>query len=510
MLFKLRLFLKDRPGSLAELSSLVAENQGNISFFHYDRSVDCSRVVVEVWFSKRGELDSLMTALKARNCCLSEADGNRDEVSITTLENVLEIKVRLVHKPGSLAAFARLLREHCANVIYMLYDEYMDPESADIALATENAEEIDRLLVAINQKDYHYKVVYRGSDQEAADHVIGLNLIEKFFFSLRKLLSDKDIQELRTVVRSSKELYAGLVGFYSEVGNNLDMGEVFGNVLALASMSVSKSGSNFYVRELPTIEIDNNIQLFTFRLPTGGNIFVFRHDDELTMFDSGYGLYYENIKALLRERSLDPALIRRIFVSHPDADHIGASGYFVEEFGAEVLMHPASRGVMANENRAHGIDGRLSELNKCFTRLVNEFTRCKYPEKAAFFSTSPIETVGDFDVIDVFSVGKLTFQVLESHGGHVPGQVFFLGSEHGLLFTSDYLINVGSLGMEDRDNLSVPRYLMTSTNTNSRVFREESESLRNLGLRLDADMKSRGKFAIVFPGHGDYYRVDAT
>lgn len=508
LLVKFRVFLADRPGSLAGLSNLITESRGNISFFHYDRSVQRNRVVIESQFSDRTELESLLQALRDKNYDFEEIDDQRDELQITTLESVLEIKVRLINRPGSLAAFASLLKEYRANVTYMLYDENIDAESADIALATESTVEIDRLLSAINSKGYQYKVVYRGTGQEEVEHVIGLNLVEKFFLNLKKLLSDRDLEELRTVVRSSQELCDDLISFYSEVGNHLERGDVFANVLALASMSISKVGGSFYARELPTLRFNNNIQLFTFRLPTGANIFVFQHDDELTMFDAAYGLYYEDIKALLRKKSLNPARLKRIFVSHPDADHIGAAGYFAQEFGTEVFLHPGGQGVIENENRAYGTDSRLLELNKRFTRLVSKFTKCKYPEKISFFSISRTGAMGDFNVIDAFPVGSLKFQVLESHGGHTPGQVFFLNKDHGLLFTSDYLISIDSLSTEDRDNLSVPRYLMTSTNSNSRVFRKEGEALRNLALGLDAELKHRDKFALIFAGHGDYYRAD--
>ncbi|MDH4232783.1 MAG: hypothetical protein OEW04_12235, partial [Nitrospirota bacterium] len=66
LLLKFRVFLRDRPGSLAAFSSLIADCGGNISFFHYDRSVDSSRVVVEVLMNGQHDLDALLIALKAK------------------------------------------------------------------------------------------------------------------------------------------------------------------------------------------------------------------------------------------------------------------------------------------------------------------------------------------------------------------------------------------------------------------------------------------------------------
>ena len=503
-LVKFEAFLEDKPGSLADFSSLIAKTGGNIGLFHYNRSIDCNRVVAEAQFKKRNTLQRFLGLLKGRD--YSSHKKERDEIEITTPESILEIRVRLVNKPGSLASFALLLREHQANVIYMFYNEGIDPEAADIALATRDPGEVNNLLSVINSEGYHYKVVYRGSDIEEVERIIGLNLVEKFFMRLQKLVNNQGVQELMTIVESSKKLSADLVCFYSEVGNHLETADIFESILTFASTSITKVGSNFHIRELPTLQFNENIQLFTFRPPTGGNIFVFQHGGEVTMFEAGYGLYYEDIKSLLERKGIDPGRVERIFISHNDADHIGTAGYFVEEFGTKVFMHPDGKGIIDNENRAYGANTKLSKLNKHFTMLVGKFTKCKYPEKLSFFSTSTIGRIGAFNVVDTFTIGSLEFQVLESHGGHIPGQVFFLNREHGLFFTSDYLINIDSLLAEEREYMKLPRYLMTSTNTNSDIFKEETMSLVDVISLLDKEIRSRGKSVLIFPGHGDYYR----
>ncbi|MBE0478176.1 MBL fold metallo-hydrolase, partial [Candidatus Aerophobetes bacterium] len=396
------------------------------------------------------------------------------------------------------------LKEYRANVIYMLYNEDIDSESANIALATENPDEVNTLLSVINNRGYNYKVVYRGSDTEEVERIIGLKLVEKFFLRLRKLVSDRDVKQLMAIVDSSRKLYSELVNFYSEVGNHPEKGDVFSNVLAFASTSIVRLGKNFKAKQLTPLQF-NTTRILTFCLPTGGNIFVFQHDDEFTMFDAGYGLYYEDFKSLLVSKRINPSRVKRIFVSHADADHIGCAGYFSEEFGAQVFIHPDCKGVMDKENRGYGANTQLSRLNKHFTMLVNRFTQCKYPKNMNFFPTEPLSKIGVFNIIHTFRVGSLKFEVLESQGGHVPGQVFFLNREHGLIFTSDYLINVESLSDEEREYLKLPRYLMTSTNTNSQLFREESKHLIEVIFSLNKKLKEKKSSVIIFPGHGNYY-----
>jgi glyoxylase-like metal-dependent hydrolase (beta-lactamase superfamily II) len=470
-LVKFQVFLRDRPGSLASFSSLIA-------------SLEKGRYVLE----------KTKTAL--------------DSVDITTIENVLEIKVKLANKPGSLASFSRLLRKYQANVLYMLYDEGIDADSADVAMATKNPAEIDRLLDGINKEGYLYRVLYRGAGEKEIEHIIGLKLVEKFFLRLRGLLKGKAAVEVKALVDSSQELQADLVKFYSEAGNHLDEADVFEKVLTLASLSRSRTGRKFSSSEMPAIRLGPDTTLLGFRLPTTENIYVFVHGGELTMVDSGFGIYYEDIKTLLEEKSLDPSAVRRIFVTHPDADHAGSSGHFQAEFGADVYMHPAGKEVIAHDNRAYGIGGKLAGMNRYYTRLVNKFTDCRFAEHIRWFETQPMDKAGGFVVIDSFFIGDLQCEVLQSRGGHVPGHVFFLNRGHGLLFSSDYLINVGSLSREDKNHLGLYKYLLISPNGNDLVFKEETAALKELVISLDQDLKQKGRNALVLPGHGDYYRAE--
>jgi len=508
LIAKFSVFLQDRPGSLADFASLIAVCKGNISFFHYDRSVHSNRVVTEVQMSKQDDLMNLLRSLKENQYMFEETPLVKDDVQITSLENVLEIKVRLKNEPGTLAGFANLLKTHEANVIYMLYDEDIDPESAKIAMATRDLGEIDRLLDAINRAGYYYRVLYRGTDEKEVENIIGLKLVEKFFLKLRRLLPDKEFDEIRLIVDSSQELYADLVHFYEEAGNYLEAGDVFEKILTLASKARTRVAERFTAVEMPPIQINEQVRLYSFRLPTTENLYIFHHDDEMTMIDAGYGVYYEDIKALLKRKSLDPSKVRRIFLTHPDADHAGTAGYFAGEFGTQVFMHPACKEVIEHNNRAYGLSGRLSNLNKYYTRLINKFTECRFPEKTDYFQISDIGNEGTFKITDTLTIGNLTFEVLESLGGHIPGHVFFLNKDYGLIFTSDFLINVQSLSSEDRDILSVYRYLLTNPNSDSQVYKRESDSLRDIIIAIDAALKQSGRHAIIFPGHGDYYRAD--
>lgn len=77
----------------------------------------------------------------------------------------------------------------------------------------------------------------------------------------------------------------------------------------------------------------------------------------------------------------------------------------------------------------------------------------------------------------------------------------------GLFFTGDYLLYVPSLSEEEKSFLNIPKLLMTSTNVNSKIFREEMELLKNLAQKIDSYLSEKGKGLLILPGHGDYYPI---
>jgi len=507
-LAKIVIFIPDRPGSLAELAAAFARHDANIILFHYNRSEHQNRVLLEVVSESMESLRTACADAVANSSDPSEAGSSGLDLGLLDTGNILRIEVHLEHKPGALGAFAALLKEHDANVINMEYNEDASASSALFSIVTKTTSEIDSLLRNMNSRGFHYSLLYKGSDSQEVEHIIGLNLAERFFFKLKKLLNTADIERMKKLFSSSRLLSDTLVQFNNEAGRDLEAGNIFTNVLAFASASIMKSGEKFSYTALPVIE-RSGIKVHAFRLPTGGNVFILEGRDELVMIDGGYGLYYEKTKEMLRSRGLDPSRIKRIYISHADADHAGMAGLFADEFGCMVWMHPEAEGIIRNHNRAWGSATPYIDLNRCFTVLVDEFTRASFPGEWNAFKVSGKENAGGFGVVDEFSLDGRSFSVLMSLGGHLKGQVFFLSIEAGIFFTADYLLNIDSLPAEEREVLSFPKFMMISTNVDSAVFRQEMDMLKKLALDCDAELRSRGSSLIIAPGHGDYYEASA-
>lgn len=501
LICKTRLFVPDKPGSLANLANAFGRRGINITYFYYNRSEHPNRVLVDGRHKDIGTLRDLEEALNQEGYFI---ESHEEDLQITNLNNIIKISAYLENRPGTLADLAELLKIYEANVIYMIYNEAASENKAQIAFYVKDREQVRNLLHRMNSEGYQYSVEYSGSDEEITNRVIGLNLIEKFYLRLSRILEPSEIEDIRKVIDSSKSISETLIKFNKEAGKNFEEAEVFEKLLAFAISSRTKVGEHFSYIKLPTLAF-GELLLHTFKPPTGGNVYIFEYDGHYTMIDGTYGIYYEDLKKMLRENGIEPSKIERIYISHADADHAGVSGYFEEEFGTEVFMHRKSFQVILNENRSFGVDTSLSQLNENFTLLVNAFTKSKYPKNPKFFEGFTKESLGEFPIIDKFSIGDGVFKVIESLGGHIPGQVFFLSEEYGLLFTADYLLNLKTLKDEEKKLLSIPKFLMTSTNVDSRLFRKEMKELTAISIRLNSSLKDRARGLLIFPGHGDYY-----
>jgi glyoxylase-like metal-dependent hydrolase (beta-lactamase superfamily II) len=500
---KIHIFLADRPGSLAELASIFSQYAINIVFFHYNRTEHPNRVLLEVESDSADALNLVRKEL-TRLALFTPDSADRFELGVIDTRNILKIEVQLEHRPGTLGRFALLLAKHNANVIHMYYHEEVSETSAHVSIVTNDPQEIDQILKEMNDKGYYYSTVYRGAGHRHIEDVIGLNLAERFFFSLQKILHTDDIAQLKKLVASSKLLTDSLVNFSREAGKYFGEGNIITSVLAFASASLSKTGVHFSCRRLPPIN-RGGVTCHIFRLPSGGNLSLLEGEEGLLMIDSGYGLYYNDVKQLFHENGFAPSQIKGIYLTHADADHAGLSGYFSREFGIPVHLHSAAKGIIEHENRAWGSDTPLLTLNHYFTVLVNEFTRSGFPDTWTAFGNTVTRPGSIFRAIDSFHFSGHTYYVIESLGGHVPGQVFFFSDDSGLIFTADYLLLVESLSPEERELLSYPKFFMQSTNVNSQVFRREMEMLSEFILSFSERIAPQGHEVIVVPGHGDYY-----
>jgi glyoxylase-like metal-dependent hydrolase (beta-lactamase superfamily II) len=266
--------------------------------------------------------------------------------------------------------------------------------------------------------------------------------------------------------------------------------EVFANILLTGRTIKQTTGKQFYT-DVQRIELAKEMELFCFQLPCGGNIFLFNTPEERIMIDTGFGIYHQDVLNMLHHYGLgSQKKLKRIFITHADADYAGASGYF----NAPTFMHQGTKAVLEKANRAYGSSVEDSILEAVYTKLINLFSRFNPPKEINLFHNNVLGFRDILPVIERFKTGKLDFEVLKGLDGHLCGQVFFFCPGHGLLFTGDGLINFDSLTEERKRFSTLAKVLMTSVNVDSVKAQREREALLAIASEIDD--------CLICGGHG--------
>lgn len=267
----------------------------------------------------------------------------------------------------------------------------------------------------------------------------------------------------------------------------------------------ANTGKNF-TSDYQKIQLTANITFYSFQLPGGGNLNIFdAGEDGKMVLDTGYGCFFNDCDKMLEKVGVDGFFDTRVVIcTHADADHCGAAGYFK----MMPLMHPTCKAILDAGTRNYGSVNNLDLLEKFYTTSINTMSRMNVPDKVIECGTEPIGMRGIFPIIEKISFAGMEFEVWESLGGHIAGQLLLFEPNLGMLFTSDAFINFATLSKERADYCSIADSMIGSVNVDSEIARTERKELTRLAVELDAELKKNGKYLLICCGHGAVSKID--
>ncbi|HJJ61012.1 MAG TPA: MBL fold metallo-hydrolase [Methanocorpusculum sp.] len=267
----------------------------------------------------------------------------------------------------------------------------------------------------------------------------------------------------------------------------------------------ANTGKNF-TSDYQKIPLTSNITFYSFQLPGGGNLNIFgAGEDGKMVLDTGYGCFFNDCDKMLEKVGVDGFFDTRVVIcTHADADHCGAAGYFK----MMPLMHPTCKAILDAGTRNYGSVNNLDLLEKFYTTSINTMSRMNVPDKVIECGTEPIGMRGLFPIIEKISFAGMEFEVWESLGGHIAGQLLLFEPNLGMLFTSDAFINFATLSKERADYCSIADSMIGSVNVDSEIARTERKELTRLAVELDAELKKNGKYLLICCGHGAVSKID--
>lgn len=267
----------------------------------------------------------------------------------------------------------------------------------------------------------------------------------------------------------------------------------------------SHCGKNF-TADYQKFPIAENVMFYSFQLPGGGNLNVFYTPEGKLVIDTGYGCFARDCENMLRRLGLGSfSDVKSLICTHGDADHCGASGFFP----VRPLMHPVTKALLDSGTRCYAAAHNGKELlEKFYTTSINTISRMLIPQSVIETETKPLRFRGLFPVIGNVSFSNLNFEIWESLGGHIAGQLLLFEPNLGMLFTSDAYINFSTLSKERADYCSIAESMIGSVNVNSEIARKERHELTRLFEELDKELREKGKRLLICCGHGAVCKLE--
>ncbi len=468
--------MPDEPGALHKAAKIIKRYNANINRIHYDQTIDPHTVFFEVMAS-----DDIYRKI---------AQGLQGIGYLQTSlspPGFLKLDVYLPHRPGALFEFLNYISSSNANIAFLDFDDRgKQAERLGVDLTLEESSVVDGLLNQLKSR-YRLEILEYNTTGEHLDNTV---FYLRFAQRLRQITGEGGDEFILRLLHDINHIVQELTNLGQEPK------QVFKSILLTGEILRQTSGKQFYA-DVQRIRVTGETELFCFQLPCGGNIFMFNTPGEMVMIDTGFGIYHQDVLDMLKHYGLgDLKKLRRIFVTHADADHAGAAGYF----DADTFIHKGANEAIEKANRAYGSQAEASILEEVYTKLINLFSEFNPPHKTRVFPSKALGSCGIFQVVERLDIGGLEFEVLESLGGHVWGQVFFLCSQAGLLFTGDSLINFDSISEERKRFNTLANVLMTSVNVDSTKARREREALLAMASGMDKAL-SPGN-CLICCGHG--------
>jgi len=470
--------MPDEPGSLERAAGIIKIYEGNINRIQYDRRIDPCTVFYEVTASEEAyaKITNDLAAIGYLQTSLKPL-------------SFLKFAVHLPHTSGSLCQFLNYTTDSGANIGFIDFDDAgRYPDRVTVSLNLEDPAAVEQLLDLLKSR-YQLEILEYDTTGKHLDDTI---FYVRFAQEIRELMGESENTFLLSFLADTNHIAQELMNR----GNNPR--QVFDSVLLTGRTMRATTGKNFYA-DVQKFPVTSRVDLFCFQMPCGGSIYILATPDEALMIDTGYGIYHNDVMAMLSRYGLgDERRFGQIVISHADADHCGAGGFFP----AGALMHTGTRDIIKTNNRAYGSRSEHSVLEAFYTKMINLFSQFRPSQEITCLPPSGAESRSIFPVLGHVRIGDLELEVLEGLGGHTHGQIYLFSGSEGLLFTADAVINFSSLTPERAAYNSLADFLVTSVNVDSDLARKERKALLELAAETDRTLALKQKRCRCCGGHG--------
>lgn len=459
--------LEDRSGHLLEVSNIISSHNANITRLSYNKVVDQHTVFIEV-YADENDIRELSEELDKKNFLLKDSS---EEVDVLITLQILDI-------PGIVTNILKVFEKYEVNISYVNTQENNTPyQYCKIGLYASNSTLIQSVLDEISTFCEITSINYDIKDQIIDNTVFYHNFAQemKSTLSLTQKQTNSFLNnsnKILQILEDRKENYF----------------KTFEYIRKFAEYTVDYRGEKFNPR-ISHRDITEDTRVYLIEPPCGGNIYIIESASQLLFVDSGFACYREEMISVFHELFSDfDDMKKEIILTHADMDHAGITDIFDSIY--------VSENTFINFKREH--DGKKNfreenPLHEPYIKLDGIISGYVPPELNKLRILGNKQNEDEFDRIGSFTFNDLFFDIYESNGGHLKGEIILVEKDKKIVFTGDIFVNVKGFTQEQYDfNLLAP-YLMGSVNTDSK----KASACRKI-------LISRCKDYLLCPGHGEW------
>lgn len=457
--------LEDRSGHLLEVSNIISSHNANITRLSYNKVVDQHIAFVEV-YADEDSIEVLSKELDENNYLLKDSS---EEVDVLITLQIIDI-------PGTVTNILKVFHKYEVNISYVNTQENNTSyQYCKIGLYATSSKLIQAVLDEISKFCEIVSINYDIQDKIIDNTVFYHNFAQE----MKKTLSLTQ-QETNAFLDNSNKILQILEDKHENYF------KTFNYIRKFANLIVNNKNDKFNPRiSHRNITPDTNIYLI--EPPCGGNNYIIESEDKLLFIDSGFRCYNDEMLGIYHELFPDfDNMDKKLVLTHADMDHAGITDIFDDIY--------VSENTFINFKREHEGKKNFREENSLHEPYIKlDWIISKYtpPELTKLRILGSRKNDELFEKIGDFTFNDLFFEVYESNGGHLKGEIVLVEKEKKILFTGDIFVNVKGFTQEQYDfNLLAP-YLMGSVNTDSK----KASDCRKIVLDKSSDY-------LLCPGHG--------
>ena len=459
--------LEDRSGHLLEVSKIIYSHNANITRLSYNKVVDQHTVFLEV-YADENDLIKLSEELKEKNYLLEHGS---EEVDVLLTLQIIDI-------PGTVTNILEIFQKYDVNISYVNTQENdTSYQYCKIGLYAANSKLIQEVIDEISTFCEISSINYDTQDKIIDNTVFYHNFAQEMKRTLSLTQKETNIfldnaNKILQILEEKNENYF----------------KTFNYIRKFASFTVNYKNENYNPRIGHKI-ISDKITVYLIEPPCGGNTYIIESNSQLLFIDSGFACFKDEMIRIFHE--LFPNfenMNKKLILTHGDMDHIGINDIFEEIYVSEKTF--------INFKREH--EGKKNfreenQLHEPYIKLDRIISKYEPPELQKLRIIGNKTNDKEFEKIGEFSFNELNFEIYESNGGHLKGEIILVEKEKKIIFTGDILVNIEGFTPEEYEFNIIAPYLMGSVNTDS----NKASACRKIILDKYADY-------LICPGHGEW------